>query len=72
MDLGKILGRFWEAKIIDFRTFFDVFSKHFSSNVLESKKIEKNCPTKPNTTHFGSARRNARPAGEGNGRGEKA
>ena len=23
---GRVLGGFWEAKILDFRTFFDVFS----------------------------------------------
>ena len=41
MDFGKVLGGFWEVKNFDFRTFFDVSSKHFSSNVLESKKIGK-------------------------------
>ena len=45
-DFGRVLGGFWEAKILDFRIFFDVFSKHFSSNVLEGKKIEKNRPTR--------------------------
>ena len=36
-----ILGRFWEAKILDFRICFYVFSKHFSNSVLEGEKIEK-------------------------------
>ena len=27
MDFGKVLGGGWEAKILDFRTFFDDFSK---------------------------------------------
>ena len=29
MDFGRVLGGFWEAKILDFRTFCDVFSKSF-------------------------------------------
>ena len=36
-----ILGWFWEAKILDFRIFFHVFSKHFSNSILEGEKIEK-------------------------------
>ena len=51
-DFGEVLGGFWDLKILDFRTFFDVFSKHFSSNVLDSQKIEKNCPTREHTSSF--------------------
>ena len=46
MDFGRVLGRFWESKILDFRTFFDVFSKHFSNNVWEGQKIDKKSPTR--------------------------
>ena len=47
MDFGTVLGGFWEAKIVDFRIFFDVFSMHFSSNVSESQKIKEKSPKKP-------------------------
>ena len=46
MDFGKVLGRFWEAKILDFRAFFDIFSKHFFNNFFEGQKIEKKSPTR--------------------------
>ena len=39
---GRIWGRFWEPKIIDFRTFFDDFSKQISKHVLEGQKMRKN------------------------------
>ena len=39
--LESVLGEFWDAKILDFRSFFDVFSKHFSNIILEGQKIEK-------------------------------
>ena len=35
------MGRFWEAKIIDFRIFFDIFSKQNLKGILEDPKIEK-------------------------------
>ena len=47
MDFGRVLGRFWESEILDFRIFFDVFSKHFSNNFLEGRKIAKKGPEKP-------------------------
>ena len=41
MDFERVLGGFGEAKIHDFRTFFDVFSmQNFDCN-LEGQKIEK-------------------------------
>ena len=45
IDFGRVLGGFWEgfweAKIIDFRTFFAIFSMpNFDCN-LEGQKIEK-------------------------------
>ena len=50
MDFGRVLGRFWEAKILDFRTFFDVFSKHFFNIFFEGQKIEKKRPTRQQDT----------------------
>ena len=47
--LGRVLGGFWEPKILDFRTFFDVFSKHFSNTILEGQKIEKSGPKRERT-----------------------
>ena len=42
IDFGWILGGFWEAKIIDFRTFFIIFSMQNLECNLEGQKIEKN------------------------------
>ena len=67
-----VLGGFWEAKIIDFCTFFDVFAKHFSNYILEGQKIEKNDPTRDQRKIFGSDLRNARPAGEGKREGSRS
>ena len=67
----EILRGFWEVKILDFRIFFDVFSKHFSNNFLESQKIQKISPKKSNSIHFGTARRNARPPGREKERGSE-
>ena len=38
-----VLGGFWEAKILDFRTFFDVFSMSFFKRASEDEKIETKC-----------------------------
>ena len=38
MDFGRVLGGFWEAKILDFRIFFDVFSKSFLKHAREEQK----------------------------------
>ena len=54
MDFGKVLGEFWKAQIVDFRIFFDVFSKDFSNCISEGQKIEKKRPTKEQDTHFGA------------------
>ena len=69
MDFGKVLGRFWEAKILDFRTFFDVFSKHFFKIFLEGQKIKKKSPTREHTGDFGTGLRNERPPGREEERG---
>ena len=66
------MERFWEAKILDFRIFFDLFGKQISNNVSEAKKIEKFSPARERTTHFGPALRNARPAGERKREGSEA
>ena len=42
MDFGRVLGGVWEAKIHDFRTFFDVFSMLFFKRDAEGEQIEKN------------------------------
>ena len=44
-DFGRVLGGVWEAKILDFRVFFDVFSMSFSKSVSEEQK---NRPKRPN------------------------
>ena len=72
MDFGRVLRRFWGAKILDFRAFFDVFSKHFFNNFLEGQKIEKKSPTEERTPHFGTGLRNERPPGERRREGGKA
>ena len=59
-----VLGRFWGAKILDFRTFFDVFSKYFFNDFFEGQKIEKKSPTRQKDTHFGTGLRNERALGE--------
>ena len=41
MDLGRVLGRFWEAQIINFRSFFDIFSKQNFECNLEGQKNSK-------------------------------
>ena len=36
------MNGFWEAKTLDFRIFFVIFSKQILKNFLEGEKIEKN------------------------------
>ena len=38
-DFGRVLGRFWEPKNLDFRIFFDDFSKHFSKWISDGEKV---------------------------------
>ena len=61
----SIWGPFWEAKIDDFRTFFDVFSKKNLECKLGRQKIEKNGSETLSTALLGSLRRSVRPWGEG-------
>ena len=43
IDFERILGGFWEAKILDFRIFFDVFSMSFFDRNSEGEKIDQKC-----------------------------
>ena len=43
MDFGRVLGRVWEAKILNFRIFFDVFSMSFFERGSEEQKIDQKC-----------------------------
>ena len=64
MDLGRVRDGFREAEILDFRTFFDVFSMSFFKRASEDEKIEKKCE-KNKVQHFSAARlRCTGPAGE--------
>ena len=53
MDFGRVLGGFWEAKILDFRTFFDVFSMSFFERGSEGEKIGQDEPTRRRMNKFG-------------------
>ena len=41
MDFGRVLGELGEANILDFRTFFVIFSMQNLECNLEGQKIEK-------------------------------
>ena len=45
VDFGWIWGGFWEAKILDFRTFFVIFSMQILECKLEGQNIEKKAQT---------------------------
>ena len=64
MDFWRVLGWFWEAKILYFPTFFDVFLKLKFERCFESKNLRKKRQTDAGVTHFGPGRRNVRGAGE--------
>ena len=49
-DFGAVLGGFGEAKILDVRIVFDVFSKLISKRVRESEKMHQN----PKKAKFGA------------------
>ena len=42
----------WDAKILDFRTFFDVFSMSFFKRASEDEKIDQNEPTRRRRQKF--------------------
>mgnify|MGYP001337741063 CR=1 FL=1 len=52
MDFGRVLGGGWEAKILDFRTFFDVFSMSFFKRGSEGQKIDQDEPTRRRRRKF--------------------
>ena len=60
----RILEGFWEAKFLDFGTFFDVFSKSFLKSVAEGQMIDKKTEKSKLFHFFGPARRNVRSPGE--------
>ena len=64
MDFGWVWGGFWEAKILDFLTFFVIFSKQILKDFLEGYKIEKKSVSRRSAGDFGPARRNVRGPGE--------
>ena len=53
MDFGRVLGGVWEAKNLDFRTFFDDFSKQILEDVLERQKNEKKSVRRRSAGDFG-------------------
>ena len=64
MDFGRVLGRFGEAKILYFPTFFDVVSMLKFERRFDSKNLRKKRQTDAGVSHLGPARRNVRGAGE--------
>ena len=52
MGLGGVLGGVWEAKILDFRTFFDVFSMSFFKRGSEGEKNDQDGPTRRRKQFF--------------------
>ena len=46
------MGGVWEAKILDFRAFFDVFSKSFLKRAREEPKIDPRGPTRRRIRKF--------------------
>ena len=59
-----VLGGFGEAKNLDFRIFFVIFSKQNVEDVLNGEKIEKKSVSRRSVIDFGPARRNVRGPGE--------
>ena len=64
MDFGRVLGGFWEAKILYFLIFFNVILKLKFEGRFEGTNLRKKRQTRENDTHLGLGRRNARGAGE--------
>ena len=62
--LGWVLEGVWEAKNLNFRTFFDVFSKQILKEFLAGQKIEKNGQQSDKAVILRPARRNVRGPGE--------
>ena len=64
MDFWRVLGRFWEAKILYFPTFFDVVWMLNFERCFESKNLRKKCQKTKVWRLVGPGRRNVRGAGE--------
>ena len=47
MDFGRVLEWFWEAKIFNFRIFWDIFSIQIDIKLKLAKKCEKNAKLVP-------------------------
>ena len=60
-----VLEGVWEAKILDFRTFFIIFSMQSLKCNLEGQKLEKKVAKNIFGPNFGAALRYVRPWGEG-------
>ena len=52
MDFGKVLGRVWEAKILNFRTFFDVLAMSFFERDSKGEKNGRDVPTRRRKRKF--------------------
>ena len=62
--LGRVLGGFWDTKILDFHNFFDVFWKSFSKRVREGSKIDPRSLQVRKLRFFASGFRSSPPPGE--------
>ena len=62
--MRRILGGFWEPEILDFRIFFDVFSKQILKRVSEEKKIDQNGPKDADDGFWGRGSGGPRAPGE--------
>ena len=71
-DFGRVLGGVWEAKILDFRTFFDVFSKSFSQHAWEGQKIDPRDPTRVESANLVADSGGPQPPGERKREGNKS
>ena len=65
MDFGRVLERFGEAKILDFRNLLDVFSYQNLECNLEGQKFEKNCQQEASGNFLKDFLRSVRARGEG-------
>ena len=57
MDFGRVWGRFWEVKILNFRIFGDLFSIQIDIKLKLAKKCEKNAKLVPPAGRWRAPRR---------------
>ena len=62
--IWKVLGGVWEAKILNFRAFFHVFSMLFCKRGSEAKKSTKMGQQDTDSTNFGLGSGDPQAAGE--------